>query len=98
MAKRLTTTHRRALRKEALEWDRLSDVDLVRLLDTARPVNVRVRRPQPAVLQIALDETLVNGLKRVARRKQLRVQELAAMWVAERLAEEHAQSRPRRMA
>jgi hypothetical protein len=98
MAQRLTATHRRALRKEAQDWDRLSDEDLMRLLDTARPVNVRVRRPRPTVLQIALDEVLVNGLRRFARRKQLRVQELAAMWVAERLAVEHAQSRPRRMA
>lgn len=98
MAQRLTATHRRALRKEAQEWDRLSDEDLMRLLDTARPVNVCVRRPGPTVLQIALDEVLVNRLKRVARRKQLRVQELVAMRVAERLADEHAQGWPRRMA
>jgi hypothetical protein len=98
VAQKLTATQRRLLREEAVDWDRLSDDDLARLVEKARPLGVRVRRPFPKVLPIALDESTLNGLKRVARRKQVDVRYLVAMWVAERLAREQADSRPRRMA
>ena len=98
MAERLTASHRRALREEAANWDRLGDDGLTRLFDEGRPLRVRVRRPSPKVLPVALDEATLNGLKRIARRKQIEIRQLAAMWIAERLAQEYGDGRPRRMA
>ena len=98
MAQKLTAAHRRALRAEAADWDRLSDEEFTRLFDNARSLRVRVRRTLPRVVPIALDELTLNGLKRVARRKQVDVRHLAAMWIAERLAQERFGKRPRRMA
>lgn len=98
MAERLTASHRRALREEAADWDRLGDDGLTRLFDKGRPLRIRVRRPLPKVLAVTLDESTLNGLKRIARRKQIEVRHLATMWIAERLAQEYADSRPRRMA
>ena len=98
MAQRLNPSDRRALRVEAAEWDRLSDDEFARVLDTATPLGTRVRRPRPKIVPITLDEATLNRLKRVARRKQVNVSQLAAMWIAERLAHEHVEHRPRRMA
>ena len=99
MAKRLTAAARRALQTEAREWDALTDIEVARLFDTARPVGVRVRRPPPKSLTVALDRDTLNRLRRVARRKQVRPRQLAAMWIAECLAREPvAARRPRRVA
>jgi len=88
MAQKLTAAQRRALRQEAVGWDKLSDEDFARLFDEGQPVKVRVRRPPPKTLTITLDERTLNRLKRVARHKQVRARHLVAMWVAERLARE----------
>lgn len=98
MAQRLTASHRRVLHEEAVAWDRLGDEDFTRLFETGRPLRVRVRRPLPKILAIALDESTLGGLKRIARRKQVQSRHLAAMWIAERLAQEQVGGRPRRMA
>ena len=98
MAQKLTATRRRLLRVEAADWDRLSDDELTRLFEKGRPLGVRVRRPLPKVFPIAIDEPTLNGLKRIARRKQTGARHLAAIWIAERLAREQAESRPRRRA
>ena len=98
MAQKLTASQRRALREEATDWDRLGDDEFARVFEKARPVGVRVRRPLPKVLPIVLDEATLNGLKRIARRKQADARHLAAMWIAERLVQEQVESRPCRMA
>ena len=98
VAQKLTATRRRLLRVEAADWDRLSDAEFTRLFEKGRPLGVRVRCPFPKVVPIALDESTLNGIKRIARRKQTGVQHLAAIWIAERLAREQAGSRPRRRA
>ena len=98
VAQKLTGTRRRLLRVEAADWDRLSDDELTRLFEKGRPLRVRVRRPLPKVFLIALDESTLNGIKRIARRKQTGVRQLASIWIAERLAREQEGSRPRRMA
>lgn len=98
MAQRLTASDRRALRQEAGEWDRLDDEEFARLFETGSPVRVRIRRPLPRILPIALDQPTLNGLKRIARRKQVETRHLAAIWIAERLAQEQAGSRRPRMA
>jgi hypothetical protein len=49
---------------------------------------VRLRRPPPRTLTVALDEKTLNLLKRLARQKQIGPTHLAAMWIAERLASE----------
>ena len=98
MAQKLTASDRRALRQEAAEWDRLGDEDFAHLFETGCPVRVRVRRPLPRILPIALDQPTLNGLKRIARRKQVETGHLAAIWIAERLAQEQAASGRRRMA
>ena len=94
MARKLTAAQRRALRKEAEEWDQLSDQDWARLFDEDTPVQIRVRRPPPKTLTVALDAQTLNRLRRVARRKQVRPRQLAAIWISERLGEEPA-SMPR---
>jgi len=88
MAQKLTAAQRQALKREAVGWDELSDEDFARLFSEGPPVRVRVRRPPPKALTIALDEPTLNCLKRVARHKQVRARHLVAMWVAERLAQE----------
>ena len=98
MAQELSAADRRALRTEAADWDRLSDEDPARFFDDAPSLGTRVRRPVPKVVAIALDEGTLNRLKRVARRKQVHIRQLAAMWIAERLAQEQVERRPRRMA
>ena len=98
MAERLTASQRRGLREEAADWDRLGDDALTRLFHEGRLLGVRVRRPLPKVLPVAFDEATLNGLKRIARRKQIAVRHLAAMWIAERLAQEQVESRARRIA
>ncbi|MBI2197845.1 MAG: hypothetical protein HYU42_04495 [Candidatus Rokubacteria bacterium] len=98
MAQKLSASDRRALRAEAADWDRLSDEELTRLFENDPPLGTRVRRPLPKVVPIALDEANLNRLKRVARRKQVHVHQLVAMWIAERLAQEQVERRPRRMA
>ena len=98
MAQRLTASDRRTLRREAAEWDRLGDEEFARLFETGRLVRVRIRRPLPRILPIALDQPTLNGLKRIARRKQVETRHLAAIWIAERLAQEQVGSRRRRMA
>ena len=88
MAQKLTAAQRRALKQEAVGWDELSDEEFARLFDEGRPVKLRVRRPPPRTLTVALDARTLNRLKRVARHKQVRARHLAAMWIAERLGRE----------
>ena len=88
MAQKLTAVQRRALKLEAIAWDELSDADFARVFDNGRAVKVRVRRPPPKTLTVALDEQTLNRLKRIARHKQVRARHLVAMWIAERLAQE----------
>ncbi len=88
MAQKLTAAQRRALQREAVGWDELSDEEFARLFDEGRPVRVRIRRPPPKTLTIALDEQTLNRVKRVARHKQVRARHLVAMWIAERLSQE----------
>jgi hypothetical protein len=90
MARKLTAAQRRALCKEVEEWDRLSDEDWARLFDEGTPVQIRVRRPPPKALNVALDSQTLNRLRRVARRKQVGPRQLAAIWIAERLGKEQA--------
>jgi len=90
MAQKLSAAERQALKREAVGWDELSDEDFARLFSEGQPVKVRVRRPPPKVLTIALDEPTLNRLKRVARHKQVRARHLVAMWIAERLSQERA--------
>jgi hypothetical protein len=98
VAERLTAAQRWALREEARDWDQLGDDEFARLFEKAHPVQVRLRRPLPKPLTIALDERTLNALKRLARRKQVRARHLAAIWIAERLAHERASGRSRRTA
>lgn len=88
MAQKLTAAQRRALQQEVVGWDKLSDEDFARLFDEGQPVRVRVRRPPPKTLTIALDEQTLNRVKRIARHKQVRARHLVAMWIAERLSQE----------
>lgn len=88
VVQKLTSAQRRALKREAVAWDELSDEDFARLFDEGQPVRVRVRRPPPKTLTITIDEQTLNRLKRVARHKQVRARHLVAMWIAERLAQE----------
>ena len=90
MAQKLTAAQQRALKQEGGAWDELSDEDFARLFDQGRPVKVRVRRPPPNTLTIALDEPTLNRLKRVARHKQVRARHLVAMWIADRLSHERS--------
>lgn len=88
MARKLTTRQRQTLKEEAKDWDRLSDEDFAHLFTEGRPVKVRLRRPPPRTLTVALDEKTLNLLKRLARQKQIGPTHLAAMWIAERVASE----------
>ncbi len=88
MAQKLTAAQRQALKREALGWDELSDEDFTRLFNEGPPVRVRIRRPPPKALTIALDEPTLNRLKRVARHKQVRARHLVAIWITEQLAQE----------
>lgn len=88
MAQKLTAHQRRALKGEAVAWDEVSDEDFARLFSDGQPVKVRLRRPPPRTLTVALDEQTLNRLKRIARHKQVRARHLVAMWIAERLAQE----------
>ncbi|MBI2985316.1 MAG: hypothetical protein HYY45_00975 [Deltaproteobacteria bacterium] len=93
MAQKLTAAQRQALKREALGWDELSDEDFARLFNEGQPVKARVRRPPPKTLTVALDEHMLNRLKRIARHKQVRARHLVAMWIAERLAKEGSADR-----
>jgi hypothetical protein len=88
MAQKLTAPQRRALKREAVAWDELSDDDFAQLFSERQPVKVRIRRPPPKTLTVAIDEQTLNQLKRIARHKQVRARHLVAMWIAERLAQE----------
>ena len=88
MARKLTVAERRKLREEAAEWDRLSDAEVADLFDSGEPVRLRIRRPPPRVVPVALDERAFGSLTRIARHKQVGLRDLAAMWIAERLAQE----------
>jgi hypothetical protein len=90
MAQKLTASQTRALKREAAGWDKLSDEDFARLFGEAQPVKVRLRRPPPKTLTVALDEQTLNRLKRIARHKQIHARHLVAMWIAERLTQERA--------
>lgn len=90
MAQKMTAAKRRALREEALQWDHLGDEDFTRLFDEGEPVHIRLRRPPPKTLTVALDAQTLNRLRRVARRKQVGPRQLAAIWIAERLGKEQA--------
>jgi hypothetical protein len=79
MAQKLTAARRRALKREAIGWDELSDEDFARLFAKGQPVKVRVRRPPPKTLTVALDEQTLNRWKRIARRKQVRACHLARL-------------------
>lgn len=95
MAQRLTAAKRRALREDAEELDHVSDADLAQLFDEGEPVHIRLRRPPPKTLTVALDARTLNLLRRVARRKQVGPRQLAAIWISERLAEESATTAPK---
>jgi hypothetical protein len=88
MARKLTARQRQTLKEEAHAWDRLADEDFVHLFTEGQPVKVRLRRPPPKTLTVALDAKTLNLLKRLARQKQVGPTHLAAMWIAERLASE----------
>lgn len=88
MAQKLRAARQRALKREAVGWDELSDDDFTQLFDEGQPVKIRIRRPPPKTLTIALDERILNGLKRLARHKQVNTRHLVAMWIAERLSRE----------
>jgi hypothetical protein len=90
VAQKLTVTQREALRREARDWDAVSDEELARLFDEGKSVQVRLRRPPPKTLTVALDEQTLGRLRRIARRKQVGARQLAAMWIAERLGQEQA--------
>lgn len=90
VAQKMTAAKRRALREEAAEWDQLSDEDFARQFDEGKPVRIRLRRPPPKTLTVALDAQTLNRLRRVARRKQVGPRQLAAIWISERLREEPA--------
>jgi hypothetical protein len=94
VAQKLTLAQRRVLEKEARDWDALRDEDLAHLFEEGKSVQIRLRRPPPKTLTVALDEPTLNHLKRVARRKQVGPRQLAAIWIAERLGSETA-ARPR---
>jgi len=88
MAQKLTGPQRRALKREAVAWDELSDEEFARLFSEGQPLKARIRRPPPRTLTVALDEQTLNCLKRIARHKQVNARHLVAMWIAERLAHE----------
>lgn len=88
MAQKSSAAKQRALKREAIGWDELSDDDFARLFEEGQPVKVRIRRLPPKTLTIALDERTLNGLKRIARHKQVHTRHLVAMWIAERLSRE----------
>jgi hypothetical protein len=90
VAQKLTAARRRALRKEAREWDELTDEEFARLYEEGKPVQIRLRRPPPKTLTVALDAQTLNRLRRIARRKQVGPRYLAAIWIAERLGREQA--------
>jgi hypothetical protein len=71
MAQKLTPRQKQTMRKEAEEWDRLSDEDWARHFTEGQPVKVRLRRPPPKTLTVTLDEKTLNLLKRLARQKQI---------------------------
>jgi hypothetical protein len=98
MARKLTAAQRRAMRREAREWDEIGDEEFARMFDEARPVRIRFRRPPPRTLTLALDEQTLNRLRRVARRKQVGPKHLAALWIAERLGQENLGAVRRRRA
>ena len=93
MARKLTLAERRRLREEAVEWNRLSDVEVAGLFDSGEPVRLRIRRPPPRVLHVSLDDRAFGSLTRIARNKQVGPRDLAAMWIAERLAQEQRRKR-----
>lgn len=97
MARKLTPRQRQILRKEAEDWDRLTDEDFARLFTEGQAVKVRLRRPPPKTLTVTLDERTLNLLKRLARQKQIGPTHLAAMWIAERLASEERESESEHM-
>jgi hypothetical protein len=90
VARKLTVHQRQVLRKEAEIWDQLSDEEFARVFTEGEPVKVRLRRPPPRTLTVTLDEKTLNLLKRLARQKQIGPTQLAALWIAERLAHESA--------
>lgn len=90
VAQKLAAAKRRAFREEAEELDHLTDADLARVFDEGEPVHIRLRRPPPKTLTVALDAQTLNRLRRVARRKQVGPRQLAAIWISERLGEEPA--------
>jgi hypothetical protein len=88
MAQKLTPAQRRALREEARGWDDLGDEEFARLFDEGKPMQIRLRRPPPKTLTVALDAQTLNRLRRIARQKQVGPKHLAAIWIAERLIQE----------
>jgi len=88
VAQKLTAGQRRVLREEARQWDQLGDEEWARLFDAEKPVHVRLRRPPPKTLTVALDAQTLNRLRRIARQKQIGPRHLAAIWIAERLGRE----------
>jgi hypothetical protein len=97
MARKLTARQRQTLKEEAQAWDRLADEDFARLFTEGQSVKVRLWRPPPRMLTVALDEKTLNLLKRLARQKQIGPTHLAAMWIAERLASEGPDPKSGRM-
>jgi hypothetical protein len=64
MAQKLTARQKQTLKKEAEDWDRLSDDDFAQLFAEGEPVKIRIRRPPLKTLTILLDEQTPNLLRR----------------------------------
>src|SRR2546429_7093212 len=88
MAENLTAREGGVLKDEAKRWNHFNEENLLQFFDGGEPVRLLLRRPPPKTLTIALDQKILNRLKRVARRKQVGPKDLVAMWVAERLSQE----------
>lgn len=88
MAQNLRAAQRSALRGEAREWDDVGDEEFARLFDEGKLIQIRLRRPPPKTLTVALDARTLNRLRRIARQKQVGARHLAAIWIAERIGEE----------
>ena len=96
MAQKLTAARRQALRQESRAWDQVGDEEFARIFEEAKPIRIHLRRPPAKTLTVALDAATLNGLRRLARRKQVGPRQLAALWIAERLDQEGVGAATRR--
>ncbi len=80
---------------EAVWWD---ENDFLDYPDEFREVDIQIRRPPKITLSIRLPNEQINLLKRFGRRRNLGHTQLAAMWLAERIAIEKRRSEEGRKA